>query len=96
MIDKIKDKDFSLQLDIATDNNNDGHLNYYVKFIDSGVFHEDLIFCRKITYQASAIDLFEMFDSFMTENNLMWKMCYGICTMSLFYGRILQWTSSPD
>jgi len=64
----------------ATNNNNDGHLICYVRFIDGGIFHEDLLFCRTITCQARAVDLFEMLDSFMTENNLMWKMCCGIYT----------------
>jgi hypothetical protein len=45
LIDKLKGKDFSLQLDEATDNNNDGYLICYVRFIDGGVFHEDLLFC---------------------------------------------------
>jgi hypothetical protein len=80
LIDKLKGKDFSLQLDEATDNNNDGHLICYVRFIDSGVFHEDLLFCRTIKSQARAVDLFQMLDSFITENNLMWEMCCGICT----------------
>lgn len=48
LIDKLKGKDFSLKLDEATDNNNDGHLICYVRFIDGGVFHEDLLFCRTI------------------------------------------------
>lgn len=45
-----------------------------------GVFHEDLLFYRKITCQARAVDLFEMLGSYMTENNLTWKMRCGICT----------------
>jgi len=48
LINKLKGKDFSLQLDEATDNNNDGHLICSVRFIDGGVFHEDLLFCRTI------------------------------------------------
>lgn len=38
LIDKLKGKDFFLQLDEVTDNNNDGHLICYVRFIDGGVF----------------------------------------------------------
>ncbi|KAL4096902.1 hypothetical protein QTP88_021777 [Uroleucon formosanum] len=78
LIDKLKSKDFSLQLDEATDNN-DGHLIYYVRFIDGGVFHEDL-FSRTIKSQTRAVDLFQMLDFFITENNLMWEICCGICT----------------
>jgi len=45
LIDKLEGKDFSLQLDEATDNNNnDSHLICYLRFIDGGVFHEDLFF----------------------------------------------------
>ena len=51
-----------------------------MRFIYGGVFHEDLLFCRTIKSQARAVDLFQMLDSFITENNLMWEMCCGICT----------------
>jgi len=93
LIDKLKGKDFSLQLDEATDNNNDGHLICYVRFIDGSVFHEDLLFCRTIKSQARAVDLFQIFDFFITENNLMWEMCCGICndgarSMSGCYNRL--------
>lgn len=82
LVDKLKDKEFSLQLYEATDSNNFRRLICYLRFINTGVFHEDLCFFlpNKITCQTRAVDLFEMLDSFMTKNNLMWKVCCGICT----------------
>lgn len=70
LIDKLKSKDFSLQLDEATDDNNNGHLICSMRFIDGGVLHENLLFCRIIKSQARAVDLFQMLDFFITENNL--------------------------
>ena len=34
LIDRTKEREFSLQLDEATDGNRDAHLIYYVRFVD--------------------------------------------------------------
>lgn len=68
---QIKILGFFSTIGQATDNNNDGYLICYVRYIDSGIFHENVLFCRIITCQARAVNLFEMLDSFMTDNNLM-------------------------
>lgn len=46
LIDKLKGKDFSLQLDEATDNNNVDHLLCYVRFIDGGFFTKIFFFAQ--------------------------------------------------
>jgi hypothetical protein len=45
LIEKLKYKHFGIQLDEATDNNNDAHLICYVRFTDGGDnIVEDLLF----------------------------------------------------
>ena len=69
LIEKIKGKEFGLQLDEATDSNKDAHLICYVRFVDGNDILEDLLFCKSITASTKAENLFEIMDTFMVENN---------------------------
>ncbi len=80
LIEKMKGNEFGLQLDEATDSNKDAHLICYVRFIDGCTIVEDLLFCKSITGSARAEDMFDILDTFMTENNLDWTKCIGVCT----------------
>mgnify|MGYP002775206681 CR=1 FL=1 len=80
LIEKIKSRDFGLQLDEATDSNDDAHLICYVRFLADNIIVEDLLFCKSITGSAKAQDLYEILDKFFTENCLDWKKCIGVCT----------------
>lgn len=80
LIDKMKGKEFGLQLDEATDNNNDAYLICYVRFMDSINIVEELLFCKSIINGAKAQDLFQILDSFIIQNNLDWAKCVGVCT----------------
>jgi hypothetical protein len=81
LIEKLKYKHFSIQLDEATDNNDDADLIYYVRFIDGeDNIIEDLLFCKSITAGSKAVDLFEVIDSFMDENSIDWTQCVSVCT----------------
>ncbi|XP_060870664.1 zinc finger BED domain-containing protein 5-like [Metopolophium dirhodum] len=44
------------------------------------VFHEDLLFCKTIVGETKAADLFNILDSFIIENNIVWDRCFGVCT----------------
>jgi hypothetical protein len=80
LIGKLKGKEFGLQLDEATDNNNDAHLICYVRFTDGNNIVEDLLFCKSITDSTKAQDLFDIIDTFMSENSLEWTKCVCVCT----------------
>ncbi|XP_072400691.1 protein FAM200A-like [Diabrotica undecimpunctata] len=71
---------FPIQLDEATDSNNDAQLIYYVRYIQETNICEDLLFCRKICESCKATDLFEILTSNMTENTIIWDNCLGVCT----------------
>lgn len=75
LIEKLKGKEFGLQLDKAIDSNRDAHIIYYVRFLDDNI--ED---CKSITESAKAQDLFEILDKFVTENDLDWEKCIGVYT----------------
>lgn len=69
LIEKIKNKVFGLQLDEATDNNEDAQLIRYMSFIDGDEMIEELLFCKSIT-SAKSQNLFEIIDNFISGNNL--------------------------
>ncbi|KFM64220.1 Zinc finger MYM-type protein 6, partial [Stegodyphus mimosarum] len=75
LIEKIKRGEFELSLRII--NNMDAHLISHVRFIDGNNIKKDLLFCKNII---KAQDLFEISDTFLSENNLNWPKCIGIGT----------------
>ena len=44
LINQVKEREFSLQVDEATDNSRDAHLICYIRFVDFSKQHEGLIF----------------------------------------------------
>ncbi|XP_063786065.1 protein FAM200A-like [Pseudophryne corroboree] len=78
-IEKMKGKDFALQLDEPTDSNKYAHLICYTRFVDCDNIVEDL-FCESITAGIKAHDLFQIIDTFLSENQLDWTKCFGVCT----------------
>ena len=80
---KIRENEFSLQLDEATINtsNKDAYLICYVCFIDNNDNSlEDLLFCKPILTNCSVHELFAILNNFFQENNLEWKDCVSLCT----------------
>ncbi|XP_072392330.1 protein FAM200A-like [Diabrotica undecimpunctata] len=71
---------FAIQLDEATDSNDDAQLICYVRYIQEKNTCEDLLFCKKICKSCKVTNLFEILNSYMTENNINWDNCVGVCT----------------
>ena len=82
LIDQMKEREFSLQLDEATNNSRDVHLICYVRFGDFSEQNlvEELLFCKLIELGCRGIDLFNIIDNFISKNNLDWEKCISICT----------------
>jgi hypothetical protein len=54
LIEKMKGKEFGLQLDEATDSNKDAHIICYVRFLDDNIIVEDFLFCKSISESGKA------------------------------------------
>ena len=82
LIDQMKQREFGLQLDEATDGSRDAHLICYVRFVDFSEQNlvEELLFCKPIELGCRGIDLFSIIDNFISTNNLDWEKCISICT----------------
>ena len=78
LIDEMKEPEFDLQLDEATD----GSPDYYVRFVDfsNQKLVEELLFCKPIELGCREIDLFNIIDNFISKNNLDWEKCISLCT----------------
>ena len=82
LIDQMKEREFSLQLDEATDNSRDAHLICYARFVDFSEQNlvEELLFCKPIELGCRGIDLFNIIDNVISKNNLDWEKYISICT----------------
>ncbi|KAJ1142762.1 hypothetical protein NDU88_009075 [Pleurodeles waltl] len=80
LICNLKGKDFTLQLDEATDNQKDTHLICYVRFVNEKKIVEDLSFCKEMKGGTTGQDLFAVVDDFMVQNQIDWERCVGVCT----------------
>ena len=82
LIDEMKQREFSLQLDEATDGSRDVHLICYVLFVDFSNLKlvEELLFCKPIKLGCRGIDLFNIINNFISTNHLDWEKCISLCT----------------
>ena len=81
LLAKMRGNEFSLQLNEATTSasNKDAYLICYVRFIDNDDnIVEDLLFCKPISTNCRAHELFAILNNFFMENNLHWKYCVGL------------------
>ncbi|KFM77655.1 hypothetical protein X975_23075, partial [Stegodyphus mimosarum] len=66
LFSKFRDKLFSIQLDEATDSNEDAHFIAYVRFCDNMPVVK-LLFCKPIELKATVLALFAILNDFMNE-----------------------------
>jgi hypothetical protein len=71
---------FAIQLDEATDSNNESHLICYIRFCKSNTICEELLFCKLIEGKTTGNELFRITNNAIIAANLQWKNCVGICT----------------
>lgn len=80
LLEKLKGKDFAIQVDEATDIHRDAHLIGYVRFVDKTILREELLFCEPFSNNANAETIFDIIDNFFKQSGLTWDKCIGLCT----------------
>ncbi|KAF7490370.1 SCAN domain-containing protein 3 [Sarcoptes scabiei] len=80
LVEKLRGREYGLQLDEATDSNKDAHLICYVRFFEDNSMIEDLLFCKPIMTRATSKNLFQILNSFIIEHNIEWQNCISVCT----------------
>jgi hypothetical protein len=54
LIEKLRNKRFSIQIDEVTDCSGIGHLIAYVQYVEDTIINEDTLFCKPIKRRATA------------------------------------------
>ena len=82
LINRMKQREFSLQLDEAIDGSRDAHQICYVRFVDFSEHNlvEELLLCKPIKLGCREMDLFNIIDNFIFTNYLDWGNCISTCT----------------
>lgn len=70
---------FGIQLDESTDVAGLAQLIVFVRGIFQEKVFEDLLFCKPLKTSTKGIDIFNLLDSFFSENQLEWKNCVSVC-----------------
>ena len=80
LISAMAGKPFSIQLDKATDSNQDCLLIAYARFVQDKSLSEELLFCKYVEGRCTAEELFGIMDQFLTDSSLQLDDCHGVCT----------------
>jgi len=76
----ISQTKFSLQLDESTDVAGLAVIMTFVRHEFSGIFHQDILFCKPLPSSTSGSEIFSMLDAFFIENSITWNNCIDVCT----------------
>ncbi|KAL4126395.1 hypothetical protein QTP88_010617 [Uroleucon formosanum] len=80
IIPRIGQTKFSLQLDESTDVAGLAVMMTFVRYEFSGIFHEDILFCKPLPSSTSGSEIVSMLDSVFIENSIPWNNCIDVCT----------------
>ena len=80
LLNVLRTSQFGLQVDEATDVAKDAHLIAYVRYAAGDEIKEDFLFCKVIHDRATAAEVFQIIDTFFSENYIKWENCVGLCT----------------
>ena len=80
LIQEIRNsKYFSLQLDETTDVSDDAQLLAYVRYQSSTTLAEEFLFCKTLTTTTTGADIFDLVDTFFTDEGIDWNRCISVC-----------------
>lgn len=80
LVEKLKISRFAIQLDESTDCANENILMCCVRYFDSNDVVENILFCKKLTAGTSGKDIFDVLSSYLSDHDIPWINCVGICT----------------
>lgn len=71
---------FSIQLDESTDVASCSQLLVFARYVHSGSFKEEFLFCSPLETTTKAADVLEKVSSFFQRENILWNNLCGCCT----------------
>ncbi|KAG0429512.1 SCAN domain-containing protein 3, partial [Dictyocoela muelleri] len=70
LIQILRVKKFSLQLDESTVRDSQALLLAYVRYVDNGEFKEEMLFCNSLEGKTTAIDIFKVLNEYLSKNEI--------------------------
>lgn len=70
LVEKLKNRKFSLQMDESTFRDSDSILMAYVRYIDEGDFAEEILFCKSLETTTTAKDVYNKLKTYLDENKI--------------------------
>lgn len=70
LVDKLRYRNFSLQLDESTIRDGEALLLAYVRYIDEEDLNEEMLFCKDLTTTTTAADIFKVVQDYLSESEI--------------------------
>jgi hypothetical protein len=80
LTEKFRNNRFAIQIDEATDCNGVALLIADARHVENKTLNEDMLFCKPIKSRETAFEILKIVDDFITEKNIKWSDCVGVCT----------------
>jgi hypothetical protein len=77
---KLKNNNFSIQVDESTDFTNKCHVIPFVRCVNGGEIQENFFCCKELPETSKGQDVFNVLSSYLETKGLSWRNCVGICT----------------
>ncbi|GFV62386.1 protein ZBED8 [Trichonephila clavipes] len=73
LVEKLKTRTFSVQMDKSTLRNSNAVLITYVRYIDKGHFAEEMLFCKRLESTTTSKDIFNRLKNYLYVNDIQMK-----------------------
>lgn len=70
LVEKLKSRKFSVQMDESTVRDSEALLLTYVRYIDKGEFAEEMLFCKLLETTTTATDIYNKLKHYLDVNNI--------------------------
>ena len=70
LVSKLRQQKFTVQVDETTVRHSECILLAYVRFIEAGDFHEEMLFCESLETTTTAQDIYRIFVKFFDDNEI--------------------------
>ena len=77
---KLKNCQFTLQINESTDISNQAQLIAFARVIDEGVIINLFLCCKNLPSTTKGQDVFDILTTHIKKHGLFWDSCVGICT----------------
>ncbi|CAK9816162.1 SCAN domain-containing protein 3 [Anthophora plagiata] len=73
LVEKLKKRNFSVQLDVSTLRDSEAVLITYVRYIDKGHFAEEMLFCKRLESTTTSKDIYNKLKNYLDVNDIPMK-----------------------